>query len=164
MPVLATVSVQPPQVKKRRRSPSGEELGGYHGHLLFKRPETGAVARIKQLLEGDANLLAAVWVAHGKSRTGAAITHKSYLSESLADKAWAALSEEDKSPWLLAAESSKRHLADVDWSEMDGALDECEGFAHFLSTLKALGNTAATPEHKVTDQATKKHGLVDLDE
>jgi hypothetical protein len=165
IPVLATVSVQPPPLKKRRRSPNDEELGGYHGHLLFKRPETGAVARIKQLLEDDANLLAAVWAAHGKSRTGAAITHKSYLSESLADKAWAALSDEDKCPWHIAAELSKRHLTAVDWSKLDGALDECEGFTRFLATLKALGNPVGTPEHKETDhEASKKHELSDLDD
>ena len=165
MSILATVSVQPPQPKKRRRSPNGEELGGYHGHLLFKRPETGAVARIKQLLEDDANLMAAVWAAHGKSRTGAAITHKSYLAESLADKAWATLSEEDKSPWHIAAETSKRHLTAVDWSELEGALDECEGFTRFLTTLTALGNPVGTHEHKETDhEASKKHGLLDLDD
>ncbi len=165
MAVVATVSVQPPQTRKKRRAPDGEPLGGYHGHLLFKRPETGAVTRLKNILEGDANLLAAVWAAHGTSRSGAAITHKSYLAESLADKAWATLSEEDKSPWHIAAETSKRHLTAVDWSELEGALDECEGFTRFLTTLTALGNPVRTHEHKETDhEASKKHGLLDLDD
>ena len=55
--VLATVSVQP---TKKRRTAKGEDWGGYHGHLLFKRPETGAVSRIRKVLEVDAKLLDAV--------------------------------------------------------------------------------------------------------
>jgi hypothetical protein len=96
------------------------------------------VTRLKNILEGDANLLAAVWAAHGTSRSGAAITHKSYLAESLADKAWASMTAADRLPWNEAAEAAKRHLDAVDWGRLDGALDKCQGFATFLSTLKAL--------------------------
>jgi hypothetical protein len=152
--LVVTVSVQPPPPKRKRRKTNGEDWGGYHGHLLFKRPETGAVARIKQLLGADANLASAVWTIHGKSRAGATITHKSYLCESLADKAWSALSDQDKLPWHDAAEEAKGHLAAVDWSQLEGALDECKGFARFMASLKALSNKAET----------QKHTLVDLDE
>lgn len=159
---LATVSVQPPKRKKRRTD--GEDWGGYHAHLLFKRKETGAVARIKALLDEDANRLAAVWAAHGKSRTGAAITHKTYLAESLADKAWATFTAEDKSPWQLEAESSKRQLSAVDWRALDGAIDKCEGFERFLAGLKVAGTTAATLALKKDADITSTHELSDLEE
>ena len=161
MAELATVSVQPP-VKRKKRRVDGEEWGGYHAHLLFKRKETGAVARIKELLDEDSNRLAAVWAAHGKSRTGAAITHKTYLAESLADKAWATFNAEDKCPWQLAAEAAKRHLNAVDWSELDGAIDQCEGFKRFLARLKAMGAPAAPPAQKTNAHATSK--LSDLED
>ena len=161
MAELATVSVQPP-VKRKKRRVDGEEWGGYHAHLLFKRKETGAVARIKELLDEDSNRLAAVWAAHGKSRTGAAITHKTYLAESLADKAWATFNAEDKSPWQLAAEAAKRHLNAVDWSDLDGALDQCEGFKRFLARLKAMGAPAPPPAQKTDALAASK--LSDLDD
>jgi hypothetical protein len=152
--LVATVSVQPPPPKRKRKKTDGEEWVGYHGHLLFKRPETGAVARIKQLLGADANLASAVWALHGKSRAGATITHKSYLCESLADKAWSALSDQDKLPWRDAAEEAKGHLAAVGWTQLEGALDDCKGFANFLATLKALSKK----------METNKHTLIDLEE
>jgi hypothetical protein len=153
MAALATVSVQP-LVKRKKQRVDGEEWGGYHAHLLFKRKETGAVARIKELLDEDSNRLAAVWAAYGKSRTGVAITHKTYLAESLADKAWATFNADDKSPWQLAAEAAKRHLNAVDWSDLDGALDQCKGFKRFLACLKAMGAPAAPPALKTDALAT----------
>jgi hypothetical protein len=153
--MLATVSVQP-LVRRKKRRVDGEDWGGYHAHLLFKRKETGAVARIKELLDEDSNRLAAVWAAYGKSRTGAAITHKTYLAESLADKAWATFNAEDKSPWQLAAEAAKRHLDAVDWSDLDGALDQCEGFKRFLARLKAMSALTAPLAPKAAALATSK--------
>ena len=159
MAALATVSVQP-HVKRKKRRVDGEEWGGYHAHLLFKRKETGAIARIKELLDEDSSRLAAVWAAYGKSRTGAAITHKTYLAESLADKAWATFNAEDKRPWQLAAEAAKRHLNAVDWSNLNGALDQCEGFKRFLARLRAMDAPAAPPAPKT--HATSK--LSDLED
>jgi hypothetical protein len=135
---LATVSVQPPPPKRRRRTTNGETWGGYHGHLLWKRPETGAVACLRRVLDADAALAAAVWAAHGVSRTGASIKHVSHLAESLADKAWAAMSAEDRLPWHDAAQRAKGRLDAVEWSTLDGALEECGGFRSFMARLEAL--------------------------
>lgn len=120
-----TVSIQPLKRKKRtRRLVDGEEWGAFHAHLLWKRRETGAVARIKQLLAESSELLTAIWAAHGVSRGGAAITHKTLLAEALADRAWATFDEADRQPWQVAADKAKRFVENVDWSSLDGALDK----------------------------------------
>ena len=134
--VLATVSVQPPPAKKQRRTVEGEVLGGYHGHALFKRKETGAVTRIKELLESDDRFLQVALATHGTSKKGTVITNKTYLAESLVDKAWASLCDEDKQPWKMAAQRAKRHLDAVDWTTLRGALDTCPGFDRFVSGLR----------------------------
>lgn len=163
--VLATVSVQP---TKKRRTAKGEDWGGYHGHLLFKRPETGAVSCIRSLLEEDAKLLGAVSAVHGKSQSGAAITNVAHLAESLADKAWGSMSAADRLPWHEAAELSKRQLNAVSWGKLEGALDDCKGFARFVDSLKALGNTVGTPEHNLSavrqQPQLHKDKLADLDD
>ena len=136
--VLATVSTQPPPPKRQRQSADGEPLGGYSGHLLFKRPETGAVAHIKRLLESDKELLSVVHAVHGKSKSGANITNLAFLAESLVDKAWGTLGIDEKQPWRAAAELAKGHLKAVAWSTLDGAINRCVGFAVFVDKLKAL--------------------------
>jgi hypothetical protein len=136
--VIATVSTQPPPAKRQRRDIYGELLGGYNGHLLFKRPETGAVTHIRLLLESDKELLGAVQAVHGKSKAGACITNVVFLAESLCDKAWGSLSPEEKQPWKEAAELAKGYLKVVAWRPLVGAIDRCHGFSRFVDTLKAL--------------------------
>jgi hypothetical protein len=54
------------------------------------------------------------------------------------------MSDQDRLPWRAAAEEAKGHLADVDWSQLRGALDACEGFARFVASFEALMSSTAS--------------------
>ena len=136
--VVATVSTQPRPMKRQRRNARGELLGGFSAHLLYKRPETGAVGCFRRLLESDKELLSAVQAVHGTSKSGAIIANVAFLAESLADKAWGNLTPADKQPWITAAERAKGHLEAVRWGSLDHAIERCDGFSKFFDELKAL--------------------------
>jgi hypothetical protein len=114
---LATASAQPVG-KKRKRTHDG--LGGYHVCHLLKHEKAGVIPYLKELLKRDHALKAAVVVTPhlSTSKKRNRIANASLLAESLADKIWAEMNDEEKVPWKAAAVASNRTLEGIDWPDL----------------------------------------------
>jgi hypothetical protein len=133
---LATASAQP--LGKRRRD---AERGSHHACHLFKHANAGVVPYLKELLNRDAALKAAVLAAPelSTSKGGRRITSTSLLAASLADKVWSQLSDAEKMPWKAAA--SARTLEGVDWPGLAATAKRCRTFVRFVAALQARVGT-----------------------
>lgn len=135
---LATASAQPTG-KNKKRKPQAEG-GGYHACHLFKHEKAGVIPRLKELLRHDQELKAAVVASphFSTSKKGNRITNSSLLAESLADKVWREMSEEEKLPWKAAAVASNRTLEGVDWVDLTSKARRCTTLVNFVGKLHAL--------------------------
>lgn len=137
---LATASAQP--TKKRKQDP---ELGGYHACHLFKHAKAGVIPYFKELLRQDSKLRAAVMGSPtlSTSKKGKRITHISLMAESLADRVWSTMTEDEKRVWKGTSVACKRSLDGVNWEELASTARRCKTFIRFVVGLHALVGTSA---------------------
>ena len=135
---LATASAQPAGKNRKRKHDAG--VGGYHACHLFKHEKAGVIPYLKDLLRLDHELKAAVLASphYSTSKKGNRITNASLLAESMVDRVWAEMSDDEKQPWKAVAVASNRTLEGVDWPDLASKARRCKTLIRFVVKLHAL--------------------------
>jgi hypothetical protein len=140
---VATASAQPTGKNRKRKHDTC--VGGYHACHLFKHEKAGVIPYLKDLLRLDHEMKAAVLASphYSTSKKGNHITNTSLLAESMADRVWAEMSDEEKQAWKVAAVASNRTLDGVDWPDLAAKARRCRTLVRFVAKLHALVGTRA---------------------